>query len=92
MVKGYSWQTCIDYNETFSLVLRLDTIRIILSLETQLKWNGFQLDVKTTILNGFMDGEVFAEQQPSCGVVGSKNKLHKFKNDLHGLKETTRAW
>jgi len=35
IVKGYSQQQKIDYNETFSLIARLDTIRVLIALITQ---------------------------------------------------------
>jgi hypothetical protein len=50
--KGFSQQPGIDYGETFSPVARLDTIRTILATATQNKWQVYQLDVKSTFLNG----------------------------------------
>jgi len=38
VAKGFSQQPSIDYGETFSLVARLDTVRTLLAITTQHKW------------------------------------------------------
>jgi len=42
----------VDYSDTFAHVARLDTIRLLFTLVAQNKWKVFQLDVKSTFLNG----------------------------------------
>jgi hypothetical protein len=46
VAKGYSQQPGVDYNETFALVACLDTMRKILSIGVQNKWEVYQMDVK----------------------------------------------
>ncbi|CAL9001163.1 unnamed protein product [Prunus brigantina] len=52
VAKGYSQKPGIDYNETFAPMARLDTIRTLIALATQKEWNLYQLDVKSSFLNG----------------------------------------
>jgi hypothetical protein len=54
VAKGFSQQPSIYYGESFALVARLDTIRTILATATQNKRQVFQLDVKSTFLNGIL--------------------------------------
>ncbi|KAL0324752.1 UNVERIFIED_CONTAM: Retrovirus-related Pol polyprotein from transposon RE1 [Sesamum calycinum] len=52
----------IDFFETFSPVVRTKTIRTIIALANQHKWQIFQLDVKYAFLNGKLDEETYVEQ------------------------------
>ncbi|CAL8155108.1 unnamed protein product [Prunus armeniaca] len=52
VVKGYNQDHVFDYQEVFASVARQDTIRLIVSLAAQNSWPIFQLDVKSTFLNG----------------------------------------
>jgi len=45
--KEYAQQHGVDYNEVFTLLARLDTIRLVLALATQRGWKIYQLDVKS---------------------------------------------
>jgi hypothetical protein len=53
--KGFSQKPRTDYGETFSPVARLDTIRTLLAIAAQHKWQVYQMDVKSSSLNGFLE-------------------------------------
>jgi hypothetical protein len=55
MVKGYSQKYKIDYDEIFALIVRLETIQLIIVTTTQYRWRIYQMDVKSTFLNGFLE-------------------------------------
>jgi hypothetical protein len=55
VAKGFSQQPDIDYGEKFSPVARLDTVRTLLAIATQHKWKVYQMDVKSTFLNGVLE-------------------------------------
>ena len=57
--KGYAQRHGIDYTEVFALVARLDTIRVIVAMATQLCWEVFQLNVNSTFLHGQLKEKVF---------------------------------
>ena len=57
MVKGFTQQEGIDYDETFSPVVRVASICLILAIVAQLDLELYQMDVKTTFLNGELDEE-----------------------------------
>ena len=51
----------MDFSETFALVARLDTIRMLIALSAQKGWNIHQMDVKSAFLIGYLEGEIFVE-------------------------------
>ena len=48
----------VDYDETFAPVARMESIKILLALACQLKFKLYQMDVKTTFLNGLLKEDV----------------------------------
>ena len=52
VAKGYSQKEGIDYEDTFTPVAKLNTIRVMIALATQHNWKIHQLDVKYSFLNG----------------------------------------
>ena len=61
VAKGYSQKLGVDFNETFAPVARIETIRLVLAIAAQLELNVYQMDVKSTFLNGELKEEVYAE-------------------------------
>lgn len=62
VAKGYDQEKGIDYVETFSPITMLKSIRIILSLAAHYDYEIWQMDVKTTFLNGILDEEIYMLQ------------------------------
>jgi len=52
----------MDYEEAFAPVARYTSIRSIISLAAQMGWEVHQMDVKTALLNGVIEEEVYIEQ------------------------------
>ncbi|CAF4883114.1 unnamed protein product [Pieris macdunnoughi] len=61
VAKGYSQRYGIDYRNTFSPVVRLDTIRLLTALAVELDMEIHQLDINTAYLNGYLDEEIYME-------------------------------
>ena len=81
-----------DYEETFALVARYTSIRAIMALASMMKWDLYQMDVKTTFLNGVIEEEVYIEQPQGFEVEDRFTHVCKLKKALYGLKQAPRAW
>lgn len=92
VAKGYSQKQGVDFEDTFSPVARLETVRTFLALAAQLKWPIFQLDLKSAFLNGDLQEEVFVDQPEGFIVAGSEDKVYRLKKALYGLRQAPRAW
>ena len=92
VVRGFSQQPGVDFDETFSPVVKPATIRIVLSLATTNSWPIHQLDVKNAFLHGHLD-EVVYSQHPS-GFIDPNHPTHvcRLLKSLYGLKQAPRAW
>ena len=88
VAKGYSHQPRIDFNETYAPVAHMETIRIVLALATKLELNVFQLDVKSSFLNGELKEEVYVEQPQGYEVKGKEDKVYWLRKALYGLKHS----
>ena len=62
MAKGYSQKEGIDYQEIFSPVVQLVSIRIILSAVVHFDMELQQMDVKTTFLHGYLEDTIYMDQ------------------------------
>ncbi|KAM2542931.1 hypothetical protein TB2_022311 [Malus domestica] len=62
MAKGYTQQLGVDYEETFFHVVRFASIHLILAIIAQLDLELYQMDAKTTFLNGELDNEIYMDQ------------------------------
>ena len=60
--KGYLQQEGVDYTKTFALVARLEAIRILLPFVAHHGMMLYQMDVKSTFLNGLIKEKVYMEQ------------------------------
>ncbi|RDX79462.1 hypothetical protein CR513_40107, partial [Mucuna pruriens] len=92
IAKGYTHTYGIDYEETFSPVTKINTVRIIISLITHFGWNLQYFDVKNVFLHGDLEEEVYMEIPPGFYSHNEKNKVCKLKNALYKLKQSPRAW
>lgn len=92
VAKGYTQQPGIDYDETFSPVSRLDTIRMLIALAAQKGWLLYQLDIKSAFLNGELTNEIYVEQPQGFVIEGAEDKVYRLKKALYGLKQASRAW
>ena len=74
VVKGCAQKEGIDFNEIFSPVVRLTTIRIVLAMYTTLDLHPEQLDVKTAFFHGELEIEIYM-LQPEGFVETRKGKF-----------------
>nr|GFB56532.1 copia protein [Tanacetum cinerariifolium] len=87
---GYSQQEGIDYDETFASVARIEAIRLFLAYASHKDFTVFQMDVKSTFLNGIIKEEVYVGQPP--GFVSKQYPDHVYALDkaFYGVKQAPR--
>ncbi|GJX12938.1 ribonuclease H-like domain-containing protein [Tanacetum coccineum] len=61
VAKGFSQREGIDYDETFNLVVKLVTVRCIISLDVHINWSLFQLDVNNSFLYSDLHEDVYMD-------------------------------
>ncbi|GJU86335.1 ribonuclease H-like domain-containing protein [Tanacetum coccineum] len=83
VANGSSHQLGVDFDKTFSLVVKPATIRTVLSLAVSRQWPIHQLDVKNAFLNGDLSETVYMHQPP--GFVDNRYPHHFDMTDLGAL-------
>ncbi|XP_039143969.1 uncharacterized mitochondrial protein AtMg00810-like [Dioscorea cayenensis subsp. rotundata] len=70
----------------------METIRVFITIATQKQWCIYQLDVKTTFLNGELKEEVYVMQPEGFVVQGKEDQVYRLHKALYGLRQAPRAW
>ncbi|RVW35157.1 Retrovirus-related Pol polyprotein from transposon TNT 1-94 [Vitis vinifera] len=92
VAKGFTQTYGVDYQETFSPVAKLNTVRVLLSLAANLDWPLHQFDVKNAFLHGELEEDIYMDI-PSGYVANTEgNVVCKLQRTLYGLKQSPRAW
>nr|GEW88735.1 hypothetical protein [Tanacetum cinerariifolium] len=89
---GYRQEERIGFEESFALVARLEAIWIFLAYATHKNMVVYQMDVKTSFLNGNLREEVYFSQPNGFVNQDNPNHVYKLKKALYGLKQAPRAW
>ena len=92
MAKGYTQKEGIDYDETFSPVAMLKSIRILLSIATHYDYEIWQMDVKTAFLNGNLEEEIYMMQLEGFIAKNQEHMVCKLERSIYGLKQASRSW
>ena len=82
----------IDYQETFSPVAKLNTVRVLLSLVVNLDWLLHQFDIKNAFLHGDLEEEVYMDIPPGFKTSAKNECVCRLQKALYGLKQSPRAW
>nr|GEU55726.1 zinc finger, CCHC-type [Tanacetum cinerariifolium] len=89
---GFRQKEGIDYFDTYALVARSTIIRLLLALAPIHNLVIHQMDVKTTILNGDLEEEMYIKQPKGFVMLGNEHKVCKMVKSLYELKQAPKQW
>ena len=92
VLRGFTQRPGIDFDETFSPVVKPATVRTMLSLALSHEWPVHQLDVKNAFLHGTLSETVFAAQPAGFEDPTHPGYVCRLNKSLYGLKQAPRAW
>jgi hypothetical protein len=91
VTKGYAQTYGIDYEETYSPVAKMTTVRAIIAMAVAKGWSLYQMNVKNVFLHGDLHEEVYMEQPSGYVDQTHPNLVCRLKKTLYSLKQTLRA-
>ena len=83
VAKSYTQKEGVDYEETFSLVAMLKSIRILLSIVAYLDYEIWQMDVNTAFLNEKLDESIYMMQPEGFMSQGQEKKVCKLQRSIY---------
>ena len=96
VAKGYTQKEGQDYNDIFSPVAKMATVKLLLKISATKKWSLTQLDISNAFLNGDLEEEIvmkipegYAERK---GVIFPPRTVLKLNKSIYGLKQASRQW
>nr|GEW49146.1 retrovirus-related Pol polyprotein from transposon TNT 1-94 [Tanacetum cinerariifolium] len=87
VAQGYNQQEQIDYDKTYAPVARLESIIVLLAYACALDFKLYQMDVKSALLSGFINEEVYVAKPLGFIDFAKPNYTYKLKKALYGLKQ-----
>ena len=99
IAKGFTQTKGIDYDQTFSHVVKYESIRTMLAIAAQQGMQLTQFDVQTAYLNGLVDFKIYMLQPPSFEITSidginseGATLVCLLLRSLYGLKQSNRIW
>ncbi|GKA97253.1 retrovirus-related pol polyprotein from transposon TNT 1-94 [Tanacetum coccineum] len=92
VAKGYHQEEGIDFEESFTPVVRIEAIRIFIANAANKNMTIYQMDVRTAFLNGELHKVVYVSQLEDFVDPDNPTHMYRLKKVLYGLKQASRAW
>uniref|UniRef100_A0A2N9FFA4 Reverse transcriptase Ty1/copia-type domain-containing protein n=1 Tax=Fagus sylvatica TaxID=28930 RepID=A0A2N9FFA4_FAGSY len=92
VAKGFHQQPGLDYDETYSPVIKPTTVRTVISLAISSGWSLRQIDIQNAFLHGNLTEQVFMSQPPGYQNPNYPTHVCLLQKAIYGLKQAPRAW
>lgn len=92
VIKGCAQKKGIDYEETYSPVVRYSSIRFLMALAVKYNMDIDQMDAVTAFLQGDLSDEIYMIQPEEFVDSSAVNKVCKLRKAIYGLKQASREW
>ncbi|XP_065846872.1 uncharacterized protein [Euphorbia lathyris] len=92
VAKGFHQRPGLEFEQTYSPVIKPTTIRLLLSIAVSNYWFITQLDVSNAFLHGTIDEIIHMEQPPGFVDPQFPNHVCRLRKSLYGLKQAPRMW
>lgn len=92
VAKGLHQQEGIDFHKTFSPVIKVTTIHLLLSIAININWFIHQLDVSNVFLHGDLAELINIEQPPGFKYSQFLDQVCQLRKSLHCIKQAPREW
>ncbi|GJY09873.1 putative ribonuclease H-like domain-containing protein [Tanacetum coccineum] len=83
VAQGHTQEECIDYEEVFAPVARIEAIRLFLAYASFMGFLVYQMDVKSAFLYGTIEEEVYVTQPPGFKDPDHPDKVYKVVKALY---------
>jgi len=89
-VREFQQRKSINFNKIFSPIVKLTTIKSMLSIVAVKDLHPEQLDVNTVFLHGDLEEDIYMLQPQGYIMPGKEQFVCKLKKSLYGLKQAPR--
>nr|GEU41282.1 hypothetical protein [Tanacetum cinerariifolium] len=92
VAKGFTQTYGVDYEETFSPVVDIRAIRILIAIAVFYDYEKWKIDDKTAFLNGYLDEDIYMVQPEGFIYPKHPRKICKLQRSIYGLKQASKRW
>jgi len=92
VAQGYTQTLGVDYKETFAPIVKINIVRVLLSVAVNNRWLMCQMDVKNAFMHGNLEEEVYMKLPLSHPQGSDPNLVYRLHKSIYGLKQSPRAW